>query len=79
MRNDILKSQWKQLSGRIQQAWGDLTDDDLARIDGSWDLLVGRIEEKTGLLRMDIENRLGDLIEQFEEATRERKPYPATD
>jgi len=79
MRNDILKTQWKQIRGRVQQMWGELTDDDLARINGNWDQLVGKIEERTGQLRMDIENRLGDLLETFQEASGERPPHPATD
>lgn len=79
MRNDILKAQWKQVRGRVQQMWGELTDDDLARINGNWDQLVGKIEEKTGQLRMDIENRLSDLLETFQDASGDRPPYPATD
>jgi uncharacterized protein YjbJ (UPF0337 family) len=79
MRNDILKAQWKQVRGRVQQMWGELTDDDLARINGNWDQLVGKVEEKTGLLRADIENRLTDLWEQFKDATRAGPPHPATD
>jgi uncharacterized protein YjbJ (UPF0337 family) len=78
MRNDILKAQWKQVRGRVQQAWGELTDDDLARINGNWDLLVGKIEERTGQLRMDIENRLSDLLESFQDSV-ERPQHPATD
>ncbi|MEP7027248.1 MAG: CsbD family protein [Candidatus Eisenbacteria bacterium] len=79
MHNDILKAKWKQLRGSVKQSWGDLTDDDLARIDGSWDRLVGRIEEKTGQVRSDIESRLADLVEQFEASTRETETHPAKD
>jgi uncharacterized protein YjbJ (UPF0337 family) len=77
MRNDVLKAQWKQVQGRVQQMWGELTDDDLARINGNWDMLVGRVEEKTGLLRADIENRLSDLLEQFQDVT--DRPHTATE
>lgn len=79
MRNDILKAQWKLLKGRIQQVWSELTDEDLARINGNWDQLVTRIEERTGLLRTEIENRLNDLIEPFTEAARDPEPRPASD
>jgi uncharacterized protein YjbJ (UPF0337 family) len=37
MNEDILKGKWKQLRGQIQQKWGDLTDDDLNRIEGGTD------------------------------------------
>ena len=79
MRNDILKAQWKLLRGRIQQAYRELTDEDMARIDGNWDQLVNRIEERTGLLRTEIENRLDDLIEPFTEAAPRRDPKPAAE
>ena len=74
MRNDILKGQWKQLQGRVKQAWGDLTDDDLARVEGNWDQLVGKIEERTGQMRMDIENRLSDIVDQYNESTVVNRP-----
>ena len=79
MRSDILKAQWKQLRGRVQQMWGELTDDDLARINGNWDQLVGKIEEKTGMLRTDIENRLSDLLETLQQDPRRDRPHPATE
>jgi uncharacterized protein YjbJ (UPF0337 family) len=31
------------LSGRVKQAWGKLTDDDIAIVDGKRDQLIGRI------------------------------------
>ena len=39
---------WDQLRGRIKEAWGVLTDDDLERAEGKIDRLVGVIKEKTG-------------------------------
>jgi hypothetical protein len=65
MRDDLLRAQWRKFRILIQDMWMDLTDDDLARIQGNWDPLVDRIEEISGDLRSDIEARIEALIEIF--------------
>ena len=52
------EGRWDQLKGKAKQAWGDLTDDDLDVADGNYDEFVGRIKERTGESREEIENRL---------------------
>ena len=34
---DQIEGKWKQVKGQAQQQWGDLTDDDLDRVDGKRD------------------------------------------
>lgn len=51
---------WEKLRGRVKELWGDLTDDDLKRVEGKYDQLVGLIHERTGEAREDIEQRLAD-------------------
>jgi len=51
---------WEQLRGRAKEFWGDLTDDDLKRVEGKYDQLVGLIHERTGETREEIERRLAD-------------------
>lgn len=51
MNRDTLKGRWKQLKGRVRQRWGALTDDDLARIDGEREVLLGRMQERYGWAR----------------------------
>ncbi|HKQ70820.1 MAG TPA: CsbD family protein [Polyangiaceae bacterium] len=48
MSQDILKGQWKQVSGKLKEWWGNLTDDDVKRIDGSHERLLGTLQEKYG-------------------------------
>ena len=43
MNEDILKGQWSQLKGRVRQEWGRFTNDDVARIDGDREILLGRL------------------------------------
>jgi uncharacterized protein YjbJ (UPF0337 family) len=49
---------WEQVRGRAKQFWGWLTDDDLKRVEGDYDRLVGVIHERTGETREQIEGRL---------------------
>lgn len=46
-----LKGSWNILKGKVKQAYGDLTDDDLKYEDGKEDELYGKLEQKTGKTR----------------------------
>jgi len=51
---------WEQVRGKAKEFWGWLTDDDLTRLEGSQDQLIGLIHERTGETREEIERRLKD-------------------
>jgi uncharacterized protein YjbJ (UPF0337 family) len=65
MNEDILKGNWNQLKGNVKQWWGDLTDDDVQRIEGNRDELVGRLQERYGWTkeeaRAEIDRRFKEL------------------
>jgi uncharacterized protein YjbJ (UPF0337 family) len=61
MGNDVLKGQWKQLKGAVKTQWGKLTDDDLTRIDGDVEQLIGRVQERYGYAR----GRAMDEVDAF--------------
>ncbi|MBX7250458.1 MAG: CsbD family protein [Candidatus Promineofilum sp.] len=48
MNDDVLGGMWKQLKGKVKQQWGELTDDDLDRISGKRDEVVGLVQERYG-------------------------------
>lgn len=58
MNADILSGKWNQLKGKLKQKWGKLTDDDLDRINGSRDELVGVLQERYGKEREAIEEEV---------------------
>ena len=41
---DRVQGSWKQLTGRVKEKWGKLTDDDLTAINGRRDQLEGKIQ-----------------------------------
>jgi uncharacterized protein YjbJ (UPF0337 family) len=44
----IVKGTWNTLKGKLKQAYGNLTDDDLKYEEGKEDELLGRLQQKTG-------------------------------
>lgn len=56
-----LKGGWNELKGKIKQAYGDLTDDDLSHEEGKDDETLGRLQQKTGKTREDLIDWLKSL------------------
>ena len=66
MNADILKGKWKQLRGDVKKWWGDLTDDDLDRIAGDRDKLIGRIQERYGYAKEQAEAEVDRHLREYE-------------
>jgi len=64
MNRDILEGKWRQIRGHVKTQWGKLTDDELDEIEGNVDLLVGKIQEKYGQTRAEIERDLDMLLSE---------------
>jgi len=62
MIEDILKGQWNQMKGRIRQQWGRLTDDDVERVKGDRDVLIGKIQEHYGRTRAEAEAEIAGWL-----------------
>ena len=56
-----IKGGWNELKGKIKQAYGDLTDDDLIREEGKDDEMLGKLQQKTGKSRNDLVNWINSL------------------
>ncbi|MGA0558075.1 CsbD family protein [Larkinella sp. VNQ87] len=61
MNETTLKGGWNELKGKIKQAYGDLTDDDLTYQEGKEDEMWGRIQQKTGKTKDEIRKAVADL------------------
>ena len=64
MNKDILKGNWKQFRGELQKQWGKLTNDDLDVINGEYEKLVGRIQERYGWNREEAERQVTDYFDR---------------
>ncbi|MFZ5670790.1 MAG: CsbD family protein [Pseudomonadota bacterium] len=59
---DRVEGSWKQLTGRVKEQWGRLTDDDLTAIAGKRDQLIGKLQERYGYAK----DRANKEIREFE-------------
>lgn len=48
MNKNIFEGKWKQVRGDVKVWWGKLTDDDLDKVEGNYDKLIGLLQEKYG-------------------------------
>jgi len=64
MNKDTLKGQWQQLKGKVKQKWGELTDDDFSKLDGSHDELLGKIRERYGYDKERAEKELKSFYKE---------------
>lgn len=63
MNKDQFQGAWKQLAGKVKEKWGKLTDDDIARINGKREALIGLIQQKYGIAK----ERAEEELTRFEE------------
>jgi len=64
MNTDVFEGRWRQMRGDLRSWWGKLTDDDLEKIAGKKDRLLGMLQEKYGYSReaaqQEIDRRFRD-------------------
>lgn len=62
---DVWAGKWSQLTGKIKEKWGMLTNDELTQINGKRDMLVGKIQEKYGYTREKAEREIENFEKEF--------------
>jgi uncharacterized protein YjbJ (UPF0337 family) len=65
LNQDVLAGKWKQARGMIKQWWGKLTDNDLERISGRVDELVGVVQERYGYTKEQAQKEVTEFVDQF--------------
>jgi uncharacterized protein YjbJ (UPF0337 family) len=58
MNSDVFAGKWKQATGQVKEWWGKLTDDDLTRVEGNRDKLVGILQERYGYAKERAEQEI---------------------
>ena len=61
MNQDQIKGQWEQIKGKAKRIWGELTDDDFQKAQGSADKLYGVIQERFGDSKEAVKARIDRL------------------
>ncbi|HUU24257.1 MAG TPA: CsbD family protein [Methyloceanibacter sp.] len=63
MNWDRIEGNWKQFSGKAQQQWGKLTNDDLDVVEGRRAELVGKIQERYGIAKDEAEQQVDSWLQ----------------
>ena len=69
MNQGILAGKWKQMRGELKTWWGNLTDDDVDRIGGQKDKLIGLIQERYGYTRERAEQEVERRLQEYGDKT----------
>lgn len=58
MNSEQIKGNWNILKGKVKQSWGELTDDEVDKIDGKRDELIGTIQRRYGITKEEAERQV---------------------
>jgi uncharacterized protein YjbJ (UPF0337 family) len=62
MNWDQIAGQWNQVKGQVKSKWAKVTDDDLASLSGKKDALVGKLQERYGIMKEEAEKQIDEWI-----------------
>ena len=62
MNWDRIEGKWKEMTGKVQQRWGKLTDDDLATVKGNRRELAGKIQHAYGVTVDEAEKQIDEWM-----------------
>ncbi len=65
MNWDQVAGNWKQFTGKVQEKWGDLSNDDLEAIDGNREQLEGKIQELYGKSKEEAKEEVNALLQEW--------------
>ncbi|MFP4395175.1 MAG: hypothetical protein ACLFTI_07920 [Anaerolineales bacterium] len=66
MGNSLTGSEWLGIRSEARQKWDELTDEDLAYIEGNWDKLAEKLRERYHFTKVQAEEEISQFIEGFE-------------
>jgi uncharacterized protein YjbJ (UPF0337 family) len=60
-----IEGQWSQMKSNAKSAWGKLSNDDLMYIDGKRDKLIGKIQERYGVMKEQAQRDVDAWVEKM--------------
>jgi len=61
MNTQEMKGKWNEIKGKLKQKYADLTDDDLMLVEGKEDEVYGKIQQRIGKSKEEIQSEINDL------------------
>ena len=65
MNWDTAAGNWKTFKGKVKEQWGKLTDDDLDKIEGRSDQMIGLLQQRYGYAREKAEEEYNRFTSSF--------------
>ncbi len=56
-----ITGKWNEIKGKVKQAYADLTEDDLKYEEGQDEMLLGKLQQKTGKKREELVKWINSL------------------
>ncbi len=56
-----VKGNWNEVKGKLKQKYGQLSDDDLAYVEGKEDELLGKLQQKTGKKKEELVDEINKM------------------
>ena len=66
MNREQMAGNWRVMRGKVKEQWGRLTNDDLDVIQGKHDQLVGKIQQRYGKQRDQVERDVDRWLDTVE-------------
>jgi len=64
MNTDIIKGHWKQIEGKLKQKWAKLTDDDVTKMEGTFEELSGKLQVAYGYQKDQADKEINDFMKE---------------
>jgi len=65
MKKDVIQGKWREMKGKVKEQWGKLTDDDLDKIEGKAEQLLGLLQQRYGYARDKAEEEYKRFMEKY--------------
>ena len=62
---DRVAGNWKQMTGKVKEKWGDLTDDDISAMNGKREQLEGKLQERYGYAKDQARQEVDSWIDRM--------------
>jgi uncharacterized protein YjbJ (UPF0337 family) len=65
MNWDRIKGNWNQVKGELMKQWGELTETDLDVVAGEREKLVGRLQDRYGIVKEKAEQQIDEWLASY--------------
>ena len=66
MNWETVEGKWTEMKGEVKSRWAKITDDDLKNLSAKKDHLVGKIQQRYGVMKEDAEREVDEWIKKLD-------------